>query len=448
MSRVQLTASQLDRIEDALEGLEDLGLDDPLLSGADDESRVVAEHLDAYRQILVLTRDAMPLEDAPMGVLDGVIAAAHAAASSGATQDVPAVAATPTTSAEDQKSWWQRLHAAVWVPALGFAGAAALLLLVMQPGGDMEEEAPVVAQADADDLRRADEAAGAAAAEETNAPASEIAEEGRLADSVSSRAAEAEDDLRGAGVERRPRVRERNDDVDPFAAADDDVIGGVAKSDKSDAANEDGDDQGLGLGATLGSSRSNAGKASGSTASPPPPPKPAPNAPSKKAKTSSTPSTSGGGMPGGNQGPKAPSKAPSKAPPADPAPEPEPDLPAEFDDEEKQKTDTKNDVGKKKEEPAVDYLMLLQRGEKARKLGKCGSAKLDFNQAKTSPDSKIRARSLAGLGLCALSAGNEGTAESLFSQARKADGSVGSFISRERALIEGPAPQAQEQTKD
>lgn len=448
MSRVQLTASQLDRIEDALEGLEDLGLDDPLLSGADDESRVVAEHLDAYRQILVLTRDAMPLEDAPTGVLDGVIAAAHAAVSPGATADVPAVAATSTTPAEDRKSWWQRLHAAVWVPALGFAGAAALLLLVMQPGADMEEEAPVVAQADADDLRRADEAAGAAASEPTHAPASKILEEGRLADSVSSREAEAEDDLRGAGVERRPRVRERNEDVDPFAAADDGVIGGVAKSDKSDAA--DGDDQGLGLGGSLGSSTSNAGKASGSTAAPPPPPKPAPNsAPKKKAKTTSTP---GGGMPGG---PKVP-KSPSKAPPADPAPEPEPDLPAEVDDEEKQKTDAKNDsnkdvgqdVGKKKEEPAVDYLMLLQRGEKARKVGKCGSAKLDFNQAKASPDSKIRARSLAGLGLCALSAGNEGTAESLFAQARKADGSVGSFISRERALIEGPPPQAQEQTKD
>lgn len=440
MSRVQLTASQLDRIEDALEGLEDLGLDDPMLLGSDEESRVVAEHLDAYRQILVLTRDALPLEDAPVGVLDGVIAAAHAATSSGATDDVPAVAAAP---GKDEKSWWQRLHAAVWVPALGFAGAAALLLLVMQPGADMQEEAPVVAQADADELRRADEAAGAAAPEETNAPAAEIIEEGRLADSVSSRDAEAEEDLRGAGVERRPRVRERNDDVDPFAAADDDVIGGADKSGKPA---DDGDDQGIGLGGTLGSTKSSVGKASGSTASPPPPPKPAANAaPSKKAKSSSTPS---GGMPGG-------SKVPS-GPPADPAPEPEPDPPAEVDDEEKQKTDAKNDsnkdvgqdVGKKKEAPAVDYLTLLQRGEKARKLGKCGSAKLDFNKAKDSPDSKIRARALAGLGLCALSAGNESSAESLFSQARKADGSVGSFISRERALIEGPPPQAQEQTKD
>ena len=441
MSRVQLTASQLDRIEDALEGLEDLGSDDPLLSGADDESRVVAEHLDAYRQILVLTRDAMPLEDAPAGVLDGVIAAAHAA--SAAADDVEAVAATP---AKDEKSWWQRLHAAVWVPALGFAGAAALLLLVMQPGAD-EEEAPMVAQAD--EQPRAGDAAGAAAPEETNtptdeAPARKIIEEGRLADSVPSRDAEAEQDLRGAGVERRPRVRERNDDVDPFAAADD-VLGGDDKSDKSgksDQADEDGDLPSGTLGGALGGSKSSAGKSSGSTASPPPPPKPAPN--KKKPKSGPVPN---GGIPGGVP---SSTKIP-KAPPADPAPEPEPDLPAEVDDEEKQKTDTKNankDVGKKKEEPAVDYLMLLQRGEKARKLGKCGSAKLDFNKAKASPDSKIRARALAGLGLCALSAGNEGTAESLFSQARKADGSVSSFISRERALIEGPPPQAQEQTKD
>jgi len=433
---VPLSPSQLDRIEDALEGLEDLGLDDPMLSATDDESRVVAEHLDAYRQILVLTRDAMPLEDAPLGALDGVIAAAHASVAAG--DDVPAVAATPA-AAEDTKSWWQRLHAAVWVPALGFAGAAALLLLVMSPGAD-EDEAPLVAQRDADQAKREEPAAGAAAPEQANAQKSEpgtLLDEGRIADAVPSRDAEADEDLRGAGVERRPRVRERNEDgVDPFAAADD-VLGGADRgAANAEVTEEDGDLPGLALGGSAGSKSAPAKTSKSKPEPPPPPPKSAPNAAPKKKSSSK----SGGAIPGGYPGA-------TKTPvPSTPAPEPEP--PAEVDDQEEQKADKgKADNKPSTKKDAVDYLAVLQRGEKARKLGKCGSAKADFNEAKASPDGKIRARALAGLGLCALSAGNEGSAESLFSQARKADGSVSSFISRERALIEGPST-AQKKTKD
>ena len=436
MSRGHLTASQLDRIEDALEGLEDFGVDDALLSSSDEDSRIVAEHLDAYRQILVLTRDALPLEDAPVGALDGVIAQAHASVGAAGVDDVEPVAAA---KGEDGKSWWQRLHAAVWVPALGFAGAAAMLLLVLQPGG--QEEAPVVAQSDVGDApgRRASEA-GAAAPDDKDAkpeaPATEAIEDGRLADAVTTRD-EAEENLRGAGLERRPRVRERGDAVDPFAAGDEAGPGQAEDADVDPA-------RGIALGG----------------ADAPPPavtPKPAPNAaPKKKTKTSSKPS--GGVFPGSTKTPSAP------PPPADPAPEPEPtpDVGGKLDDEEKQndagkdvggdaKKGAKNDnkqSGKKKEQPAVDYLHVLQRGEKARKLGKCGSAKGDFNEAKLSPDAKIRARALAGLGLCALSAGNDATAESMFSKARKADPSIDSFISRERKAIEGSAPAAQKQSKE
>ena len=146
-SRLDLTPADLDRLEDALEDLE--------LSSAqgDASDDPVAQRLSEYREILRIGREAMPLEDVPAGLLDGVLTEARQAA-----------AAAPA-AAKAAPSFWARWRLGVWVPAVAFAGSAALLLVVLVP----KDEAPAtgtVAQAErskeAKAEAKADAKAGAA----------------------------------------------------------------------------------------------------------------------------------------------------------------------------------------------------------------------------------------------------------------------------------------------
>jgi hypothetical protein len=114
-----LAPDELDRIEDALEWLESA-------EALDDASPRVRDRLSAYREILVASREALPLEDVPAGLLDGVIAQARASA--GAATPVVAPAAEAS-----RPSAWARFRRSFLVPTLALAGTAALVLWIARP---------------------------------------------------------------------------------------------------------------------------------------------------------------------------------------------------------------------------------------------------------------------------------------------------------------------------
>lgn len=120
MAEPSLGPEELDRLEDALEELE---LDGALARWSEDElAPQVRARLIDYRSVLAATREALPLEDVPAGVLDGVLAQAQQAA-----------AVAPAAVASVHEPWWSRLRRSFMVPALALAGTAALVLYVFDP---------------------------------------------------------------------------------------------------------------------------------------------------------------------------------------------------------------------------------------------------------------------------------------------------------------------------
>lgn len=119
---------ELDLLEDALEGLEDV--DD--LGELGLESRIT-DRLGAYREILQLSREALTVEEVPAGLLDDVIAQAARGEASPVVVNPGAAA-----SGEEASPWWQRWRR--WmVPTLALAGSAAAVLWIVAPEteGDM-----------------------------------------------------------------------------------------------------------------------------------------------------------------------------------------------------------------------------------------------------------------------------------------------------------------------
>jgi len=110
---------ELDRIEDALEGLEQL-------DAFDDPSSEVRDVLSAYQEILVTTRAALPLQDVPGGALAAVFAEAHASVDA-----APAVVAEQTPAAP--RGFFERLRKSFLVPSLALAGTAGLVLWMARP---------------------------------------------------------------------------------------------------------------------------------------------------------------------------------------------------------------------------------------------------------------------------------------------------------------------------
>jgi len=119
MADADLGHGELDLLEDALEQLE---LDDAIdrWSGDELDPRVIAR-LHDYRSVLEAAREALPFEDVPAGVLDGVLEQARQAA------------AAPAAAVAAQEPWWARLRRSFMVPVLALAGTAALVFWVFDP---------------------------------------------------------------------------------------------------------------------------------------------------------------------------------------------------------------------------------------------------------------------------------------------------------------------------
>lgn len=162
-----LGPAELDLLEDALEELE---LDGALERWAEQElaPRVSGRLLD-YRNVLAAAREALPLEDVPAGVLDGVLVQARQAAATPAA----AVAAV-------SEPWWTRLRRSFMVPALALAGTAALVLWVFDPkdqanvGRAPAAERPPPMRAEAAESKREQAQATPAAPTEAAAAARDV----------------------------------------------------------------------------------------------------------------------------------------------------------------------------------------------------------------------------------------------------------------------------------
>lgn len=337
-----LAPAELDRLEDALEGLDlDGALDE--LEGDDP----VAQRLSEYREVLLLCREAMPLEEVPAGLLDGVLAEARTAA----TATPAAAAAAP--------SFWARWRLGVWVPTLAFAGSAALLLLVLVPKRSDEPSASEAAVA------KTDAAPSRADAKRDAVP------DGRLAFAEPEpERLEGEDAIRGGGV----AIGERAPEPAPPAAV------AVDEEQAEAPANE----------APADARRKAAGDM----------PKPKPKAPSTGKSAPSADPWSGGSAAGGAK-------------------------PSAKDD----------DAAKEQKADDNGLAAELARADADRRGGNCGLAKMRYDKLRKA-DATVRARALAGLGLCATANGDTSTAKKLFEQARASDPGVSDFIDRELARLE------------
>jgi hypothetical protein len=119
-----LTPDELDRLEDAL-----AFLGEPEGRGEIDALPVnLRERLGEYEAIVALAREAMPLEDVPPGVLDGILAEARR------------VEASAPPRRDRGPGLWERLRRSFALPGLALAGTAAFLLWAVRP----VDEQPVI----------------------------------------------------------------------------------------------------------------------------------------------------------------------------------------------------------------------------------------------------------------------------------------------------------------
>lgn len=119
----EFTPAELDLLEDALEWVGDPTRHAELAA----MPAPLRQRAEEYASILALSREAMPEEDVPPGLLDGILAEARRAAPG------------PAPVAEGP-SFWERLRRSFLLPGLALAGTAALLLWVARPN----EEVPSV----------------------------------------------------------------------------------------------------------------------------------------------------------------------------------------------------------------------------------------------------------------------------------------------------------------
>lgn len=116
----EFSAAELDHLEDALESLE--------LAPPRETEPHLRRRLDDYRNILALSRAAMPMIDVPGGLLDGVLAEARA------STEVPAM--TPSAASTEQPGFWARLRRFGLLPGVALAGTAAIVMLMVDRGPD------------------------------------------------------------------------------------------------------------------------------------------------------------------------------------------------------------------------------------------------------------------------------------------------------------------------
>ncbi len=113
----EFSPQELDLLEDALEDFEDV--EDLSSLGL---PAALTERLGEYRDLLAASREAMPMEEVPEGLLDGVYAEAREAKSG--------VAREP--------GFWERWRRTL-IPAFALAGTAVAVLLIVRPDRNMED---------------------------------------------------------------------------------------------------------------------------------------------------------------------------------------------------------------------------------------------------------------------------------------------------------------------
>ncbi|MBV1860156.1 MAG: hypothetical protein KUG77_17210 [Nannocystaceae bacterium] len=367
---------QLDGLEDALEDLELTGIP---LEFEDDAA--VSGRLSEYRDLLRLSRDALPSVEVPPGVLNSVLAAARDEAA------LPVVAASPRAdgSTESKTPWWKRLS--LWVPALA-VGASAALVLVMVQGtlSGAESEGTAVATADAMEKRAPSAGAVLQQGAELQAAVELPVEAAAEGEGVGLGALESRGRLRGsAAVDRAGEDKEAVIEEAKSEAEESEAPGSVpsapsAPPEPTDTVIYDGAKEAPAKGRNAKRSKPSSSRTAGKkrdTSKPVPAPRPAP-APKAKA-------------PAEGAGIVDPSAA------------------------------------------------ALSSADGKRRKGRCTSARSMYRGLVDHDDANTRARALAGLGLCALSDGDDDAADAYFSRARNADGSIVSFIAAQRDA--GPAAQ-------
>lgn len=154
MAEPRLGPEELDRLEDALEGLE-------ALEDLRDPSDAVSSRLADFQFILQASRDALPLEDVRPGILDGVLSEARLS-----TADIRTTTAAPPS----QESFWARMRKAWLIPGLAVAGSAALVLILVRPmlGDEPALESSGAVATNKDSARAAEDVMS------SSAPASEL----------------------------------------------------------------------------------------------------------------------------------------------------------------------------------------------------------------------------------------------------------------------------------
>ncbi len=169
MAEARLGPEELDRLEDALEGLE-------YLDDLGDPSPGVSARLADFKLILEASREALPLELVPTGLLDGVLAEARMSA-----EDIQTPSPAPSAG-----GFWARMRRAWLVPGLAVAGSAALVLLLVQPTLRGEAEQAGAEPMAVQDVRSPSPSAAAAAGDAAPEERDEDELEGLREESASS----------------------------------------------------------------------------------------------------------------------------------------------------------------------------------------------------------------------------------------------------------------------
>ncbi len=375
---------QLDALEDALEDLEFSGIPAEL-----EDDGAVVERLGEYRDLLQFSRVALELEEVPAGALAGVLAEAREVVAL-----EPAAERPPPQAEETVTPWWRRIG--LWIPALAVGASAALVLVLVNSTLPAADEPAVVA--------RVEESANPAGDQ-----ASQKAEEKLIL---------SETQLEGLQAAAEPKDAPSGDDALPVDANRGRLRGmGAGRTDDAprpqiveearSEAEADGDGS---LGGVRGPDEG--GKRDRRPSAKPSTTPPAPAKGKKKSSKGSVPSA-------------GPRNAPARPAPAQPAlPDPAPSG---------AKSEPASGGGAPAAEaPATDPWGGIAEADALRRKGRCGSAEPKYRASSKSDDTKVRARAWAGLGLCALTRGDNSSAESLFTRARQADSSVAAFIEAQR----------------
>ncbi len=181
---VRLTPEDLDQIEDVLELCEEPGFTAP--AGM---SEAAMTRLDAYRDILEMTREAMTFEDVPSGLLDGVLA------------EATMIGPIPSEVAPKEEGFWSRLRRSFVLPSFAVVATAVAVLVLVQPddANNLEAAAPARQAATLQAYKADKQAVPAAAAEvekladEDAKPQQEEAAAEELAEGVEDKKDEAGD---------------------------------------------------------------------------------------------------------------------------------------------------------------------------------------------------------------------------------------------------------------